>query len=209
MSLFEVNTACDSWITQNIKSPYPQNSTVKEQWWYPLCSGVSANEFKEISHWFEQIDKDKSGMITSNELEKTKFKNGIKLNVEVSKRLMKMFDVDESGTVDFYEFVALYKFVLICSDVFEKYDVDGNGSLTQKELLRAIPQLGFNCNELSCNALIKMHGSGLGKPKLNKSQFLSSAAYLCQIRTIYQTMTDGTFNRADFDKLMNLLLVIF
>ncbi|EAL49043.2 actinin-like protein putative [Entamoeba histolytica] len=209
LTFFSVQAAADAWILQNIQAAYAQDPTIQFQWWYPLVQNLSANDFRELQDWFKKIDKDKSGTLELDELLKAKWPKDMKMNNETIKRLMLIFDADNNGSIGFYEFIALYNWVKLCVATFKHFDVDQSGSLDITELQVALPQLGFNLNKQSCDALIRANKNLIGKKKLNQVQFICATSYLAQCRTIYQLTFDTHRDQLDpveFDKFINLVL---
>ena len=209
MSLFAIQAAADSWIMQNLQAAYNADPRVKGEWWFPLCQSLQASQFRELNDWFVKVDKDKSGTLELNELTKAKWPKGIKMTNETAIRLMRIFDIDGSGSIGFYEFLALYNFMNLVIDLFKKYDADKSDSMDLTEMSKALPELGFYCNMNSCKALIKMNGASLGKPRCNLTQFLSCCAYLGQIRSIYQHVFGiprEQIDQVEFNKFVNLVL---
>ncbi|EDR24953.1 grainin, putative [Entamoeba dispar SAW760] len=201
--------AADAWILQNIQAAYAQDPTIQFQWWYPLVQNLSANDFRELQDWFKKIDKDKSGILELDELLKARWPKDMKMNNDTIKRLMLIFDADNSGSIGFFEFIALYNWVKLCVATFKHFDIDQSGSLDITELQAALPQLGFNLNKQSCDALIRANKNLIGKKKLNQVQFICATSYLAQCRTIYQLTFDTHMDQLDpveFDKFINLVL---
>lgn len=53
-----------------------------------------------------------------------------------------MFDRDNSGTINFQEFQALWKYVTDWQNCFRSYDRDGSGSIDKNELKMALTSFG-------------------------------------------------------------------
>nr|BAN37741.1 grainin 1 [Entamoeba histolytica]BAN38081.1 grainin 1 [Entamoeba histolytica]BAN38482.1 grainin 1 [Entamoeba histolytica]BAN39113.1 grainin 1 [Entamoeba histolytica]BAN39420.1 grainin 1 [Entamoeba histolytica] len=211
MSLFAIQAAADAWVAQHITAAYQADPLIQREWWYPLATSISGTEFKELQDFFVKTDKDKSGSLELDELKKAKFPGGIKLDENACRHLMRIFDVDLSGSIGFYEYLALMKFVKLATAVFTKFDKDKSGNLDEQEIYAALPELGFDLNMKACKILIQLCGKGLLTKKIQIPQFISCAAYLGQIRTIYQhgfKQAQGDFNRATFSKFMNLTLML-
>ncbi|GAB1218733.1 hypothetical protein ENUP19_0003G0019 [Entamoeba nuttalli] len=209
MSLFAIQQAADAWIVQNITAAYQADENIKKEWWFPLACSISGTEFRNLQNWFIKVDKDKSGTLELTELRSARWPNGVKLDDETCRHLMRIFDVDFSGSISFYEYLAMMKFVELTTSVFRKYDVDKSGNLDLKEIQTALPDLGFDLNTKSCQVITKLCGKGLFSKKIQLPQFIGCAAYLGQIRTIYQhgfKQAQGDFNRPVFAKFLNLVM---
>ena len=53
-----------------------------------------------------------------------------------------MFDRDNSGTINFQEFMALWKYVTDWQTTFRGYDRDNSGSIDKNELRTALTSFG-------------------------------------------------------------------
>ena len=53
-----------------------------------------------------------------------------------------MFDRDQSGTINFQEFGALWKYIQDWQTTFRSYDRDNSGSIDQRELQTALTSFG-------------------------------------------------------------------
>ena len=53
-----------------------------------------------------------------------------------------MFDIDRSGTIDFEEFSALWKYVTDWQKCFRTYDTDNSGAIDEGELKYALTSFG-------------------------------------------------------------------
>ena len=53
-----------------------------------------------------------------------------------------MFDRDNSGTINFQEFMALWKYVTDWQNCFRGYDRDNSGSIDRNELKTALTSFG-------------------------------------------------------------------
>lgn len=60
-----------------------------------------------------------------------------------AKKLMKLFDNDKSGAIDFYEFAALHQFVNVMQNAFFVGDADKGGTLDSREIYTALQAGGF------------------------------------------------------------------
>ncbi len=56
-----------------------------------------------------------------------------------------MFDRDQSGTINFQEFGALWKYIQDWQTTFRSYDRDNSGSIDQRELQTALTSFGTDC----------------------------------------------------------------
>lgn len=79
--------------------------------------------------------------------------------------MIKMFDRDNTGTINVNEFCELWKYLGQWRQTFDRYDVDRSGNISQQELSSALQQMGYR--------LILGGGFSLNIFHLNQLTFLS------------------------------------
>ena len=57
--------------------------------------------------------------------------------------MIKMFDRDNTGTINVNEFCELWKYLGQWRQTFDRYDVDRSGNISQQELASALQQMGY------------------------------------------------------------------
>ncbi|KAK3008508.1 hypothetical protein RJ639_013216 [Escallonia herrerae] len=114
-----------------------------------IAENLSEEEIKGLKQMFNNMDTDRSGTITYDELKTGLSKLGSKLSESEIQQLMEAADVDKSGTIDYVEFITatmhrhrldkeenLYK-------AFQYFDKDGSGFITRDELKQAMTEYGM------------------------------------------------------------------
>ncbi|KAK8945943.1 Calcium-dependent protein kinase isoform 2 [Platanthera guangdongensis] len=114
-----------------------------------IAENLSEEEIKGLKQMFKNLDTDRSGTITYDELKTGLKKLGSKLSEAEVQQLMDAADVDKSGTIDYIEFIAatmhrhklekdehLYK-------AFQYFDKDDSGYITRDELQQAMTKYGM------------------------------------------------------------------
>ncbi|KAI7746794.1 hypothetical protein M8C21_007701 [Ambrosia artemisiifolia] len=114
-----------------------------------IAESMSEEEIKGLKAMFVNMDTDKSGSITYEELKTGLARLGSKLSEVEVKQLMEAADVDGNGTIDYIEFITatmhrhrlerdehLYK-------AFCHFDTDNSGYITMDELETAMKQYGM------------------------------------------------------------------
>ncbi|KAJ0692252.1 putative protein kinase CAMK-CDPK family [Helianthus annuus] len=114
-----------------------------------IAESMSEEEIKGLKAMFVNMDTDKSGSITYEELKTGLARLGSKLSEAEVKQLMEAADVDGNGTIDYIEFITatmhrhrlerdehLYK-------AFCHFDTDNSGYITMDELETAMKQYGM------------------------------------------------------------------
>ncbi|OVA10537.1 Protein kinase domain [Macleaya cordata] len=111
-----------------------------------IAENLSEEEIKGLKAMFTNMDTDKSGTITYEELKTGLARLGSKLSEAEVKQLMDAADVDGNGTIDYIEFITatmhrhklereehLYK-------AFQHFDADNSGFITRDELEKAMKE---------------------------------------------------------------------
>eukprot|EP00009_Paramoeba_aestuarina_P001725 CAMPEP_0201519888 /NCGR_PEP_ID=MMETSP0161_2-20130828/10328_1 /ASSEMBLY_ACC=CAM_ASM_000251 /TAXON_ID=180227 /ORGANISM="Neoparamoeba aestuarina, Strain SoJaBio B1-5/56/2" /LENGTH=261 /DNA_ID=CAMNT_0047918065 /DNA_START=162 /DNA_END=947 /DNA_ORIENTATION=- len=147
---------------------------------------ITQQEYAEMGKWFQSVDQDRSNSISVQELQNLAF-GGIPLGYDVSLKLIKVFDQDYSGTIDFMEYAALHKFIQSMQLAFCRADKNRNGSLDPHEILAALHQGGMSVVSLpTIQALFRKYAKG--RPEIGFSDFLGLVAEIALLRTKFELM---------------------
>jgi Ca2+-binding EF-hand superfamily protein len=107
--------------------------------------GMPPNVNHQLWSWFNAIDVDRSGQLTTEELQRALVNGDWQpFNIETVRLMMNMFDTDNSGTIGFNEFAALWKYIEDWKQCFQSFDVDRSGTIDQQELSQALHRFGYN-----------------------------------------------------------------
>jgi len=99
----------------------------------------------DLGFIFSQVDKDRSGHISMNELGQA-LSNGTwtPFNPETVRVMISMFDRDCNGSINFQEFTQLWDYVTRWQQTFRSYDRDNSGSIDKNELGTTLTTMGYN-----------------------------------------------------------------
>ncbi|XP_025406899.1 programmed cell death protein 6 [Sipha flava] len=105
---------------------------------------------------FQRVDKDRSGFISSDELQMA-LSNGTwtPFNPETVRLMIGMFDKQNRGTVSFEDFGALWKYVTDWQACFRSFDRDGSGNINVTELKNALTSFGYSLSEQVVSVMLK------------------------------------------------------
>lgn len=103
-----------------------------------------------------------------------------------------MFDRKQSGSIDFHEFQALWKYVTDWQNCFRSFDHDNSGSIDRTELKNALTTFG---NPLRCLLSFSIFISGF----LVSGQFVTRVAYIVVGYKLSDTFCDLLIRK--FDRL--------
>jgi len=107
---------------------------------------------------FQKVDTDRSGQISANELGQA-LSNGTwaPFNPETIRLMIGMFDRDQSGTIGFQEFAALWKYVTDWQQCFRGYDRDNSGSIDRNELKTALQSFGYRLSDQTNEMIVRKY----------------------------------------------------
>ena len=125
------------------------------QWYSAYYNQLSPQELQQVQQWFTSVDLDRSGSITSYEMAAGVFPGNLKLPQPTCAKLIHVFDTDFSGTITFYEYAALYRFVQQTQQSFYYCDRDRSGTLDPMELQTALQQAGLQVAESDLRPFLK------------------------------------------------------
>ncbi|RGB31681.1 hypothetical protein C1646_708371 [Rhizophagus diaphanus] len=152
---------------------------------------------QQLYFWFQAVDTDKSGALTTEELQKALI-NGdwSPFNIETVRLMMNMFDTDNSGTIAFQEFTGLWRYIEDWKKCFQTFDADGSGTINFAELKNALRTFGYNLSDNFVNLLIKKYDKYGGKNNAGKGDVTFDN--FVQSCVTVKTLTDA-FRRYDTD----------
>ncbi|CAG9317318.1 unnamed protein product [Blepharisma stoltei] len=107
---------------------------------------LTAEDEKELSKLFQELDTNKDGKISKEELIEGYGRMEVDFNIDID-AIMKNCDTNENGTIEFSEFLATAinwnKMISkeMVEKVFKLYDITGNGMLNLTELQYSMPMV--------------------------------------------------------------------
>jgi len=117
------------------------------------------DEFREA---FEMFDKDGDGTISPKELEDVMNSIGLQPTAEEIAEMIADVDEDQSGSIDFDEFLVMMKTrmdendpELELKEAFKVFDLDGDGLIHWKELKVTMDKLGSKLTDVEVHAMIR------------------------------------------------------
>mmetsp|Transcript_16269 Transcript_16269/g.24262 ORF Transcript_16269/g.24262 Transcript_16269/m.24262 type:complete len:235 (+) Transcript_16269:52-756(+) len=164
---------------------YQPPQSFANHWYGQYYKQMQHNELAELRKWFMSVDINRDGSITAVELQNLAF-GGRPLGFDTALKLVKVFDKDFSGTIDFYEYATLHKFIQSMQKAFAVADSDRNGTLDAREIHGALRASGFMLSFQAVNAMHRKYnkrGYGVSFP-----DFLSMAADIALLRSKFEWM---------------------
>jgi len=127
---------------------------------------------------FSMFDTNKDGTISVKELSAVTSALGLKLSQEQANGLIKNADKDGDASLSFEEFLTLLRTLphqqlndAILLSAFKKYDVNGDGFITAKELRDTMRILGEDLNDANVQNMISAADTD-GDGRVNYEEFL-------------------------------------
>eukprot|EP00275_Glaucocystis_incrassata_P000352 EC118895.1.p1 GENE.EC118895.1~~EC118895.1.p1 ORF type:complete len:138 (+),score=5.02 EC118895.1:79-492(+) len=115
----------------------------------------------QLWHWFSTVDRDRSGRIDAAELKMALKTGGSEFNDDTTRLMIRMFDMNLSGCIDFNEFAALWKYIGDWKRCSDSYDKDRSGSINEQELRTALTSFGYNFSSAVYAVLLKKFNKGV------------------------------------------------
>ncbi|CBY24425.1 unnamed protein product [Oikopleura dioica] len=98
----------------------------------------------QVAKWFNKVDTNRTGMLNAEELQLALRNNDLTtFDIETVSLMIRMFDKDNTGTIDVNEFCQLWKYLGDWRGSFDRFDRDGGGSIDERELGNALNELGY------------------------------------------------------------------
>ncbi|ODV62634.1 EF-hand, partial [Ascoidea rubescens DSM 1968] len=94
---------------------------------------------------FQYVDKDRSGYLSARELSDALFNHdGTRFEPSTIRLMVKLFDKDNSNSLDFKEFYFLNRYLIYWRKTFHEMDADRSGTITYDEYLVTLQKFQFN-----------------------------------------------------------------
>ncbi|GAM17240.1 hypothetical protein SAMD00019534_004150, partial [Acytostelium subglobosum LB1] len=152
-------------------------------WYYSLFTGLQQAQLMEMNGWFISMDRDRSGTISNVELQYLVI-GGTPLGLDTATKLIRCFDINRNGQIDFYEYAALHAFVNHLYRCFVANDRNYSGTIDAREIHAALISAGFNLPFHTIN-LYFLRYSPIGHPLLF-TQYLNLCASVALARSLFE-----------------------
>lgn len=181
-------------------------------------SGFSSREVELLRAQFGHYDSDKSGAISAKELQQLLAALGEPATLANAQELIRQVDADNSGQVEFDEFLQLLGrqrrknrysapldlAVLVFSATelenlkrqFMRLDLDGSGSIDEHELAALVKKLGRKAEEFDLRAMLREVDAD-GSGSIGFGEFLQIVAAMTKNK-------DGGASKSAFASLLEL-----
>ncbi|KAF9362614.1 hypothetical protein BGX34_005825 [Mortierella sp. NVP85] len=130
----------------------------------------------DLRRWFDAVDTDRSGQLSTEELQRALVN-------------------DNSGLITFPEFAGLWKYIEDWRQCFRAFDQDGSGYIDFNELKRAMTTFGYNLSDKFLHLIIKKYDK---RGKHSEGRGDVSFDNFVQIAVTVKSLTDA-FKRIDIE----------
>merc|ERR1712137_14774 len=178
-------------------------SHAQNNWYAQYYNQIQQAEMQKLQAWFATVDTDRSGSITATELQRVTF-GGYTLGLDNAIKLVKVFDKDRSGTIDFYEYASLHQFITLMQSAFTQADHDRNGALDAREIHTALGKSGFTIGFQPTQLFFAKVAQG--GHTINFPQFLRMGADIALLKSKFEwadTDRDGMIH-INFGQLLEI-----
>ncbi|OAQ72340.1 EF-hand protein [Pochonia chlamydosporia 170] len=122
-------------------APQPQSRPPPQQQHHPPPSPApdATGADPTLLPLFRAVDKDGTGQLSEKELSAA-LVNGdwTSFDIQTVRMMIRMFDSDRNGTINFDEFCGLWSFLASWRTLFDRFDVDRSGNISLQEFTDAL-----------------------------------------------------------------------
>ncbi|KAK3178877.1 hypothetical protein OEA41_001014 [Lepraria neglecta] len=139
---------------------------------------------------FKAVDNSQTGQLTERELGKA-LVNGDYTNFDghTVRMMIRMFDVDKSGSINFEEFCGLWAFLASWRSLFDRFDEDKSGSISFDEYTNALVTFGYRLSATFVNFLYTTYDKS-GEGRMSFDLFVQSCIILKRMTDVFKRYDD-------------------
>ncbi|KAI9128500.1 hypothetical protein K1719_001493 [Acacia pycnantha] len=150
-----------------------------------------------LREWFDRVDSDRSGNITALQLKRALSVGNLEFSLSVVQQMIRMYDFDRNGTMDFEEFVALNNFLLKVQHAFSDLE-RGRGFLVPEDVHEALVKIGFRLDSPAFyTACESFDQSKNGRFRLD--DFISLCIFVQSARNLFNSFDTAKQGRVTLD----------
>jgi len=123
------------------------------------------------------------------------------------KLMVKMFDVDRSGTIGLQEFVGLWGYLEQWRGLFRRFDTDNSGAIDRREFSDALSAFGYRLSDKFINILFVSYDRK-GNGQISFDLFIQSMVTVKTLTEVFKTLDsdrDG-FITIGFEQFLEVIL---
>ncbi|KAG6015604.1 hypothetical protein E4U43_005041 [Claviceps pusilla] len=157
---------------------------------------------------FRAVDKDGTGQLSERELS-TALVNGdwTAFDIQTVRMMIRMFDTDRNGTINFDEFCGLWSFLASWRTLFDRFDVDRSGNISLQEFTDALIAFRYRLSPAFVELLFRTYDKR-GEGVMSFDLFVQSCISLKRMTDVfkkYDADRDGFITLSFEDFLSEIL----
>ncbi|XP_020094514.1 peflin-like isoform X1 [Ananas comosus] len=150
-----------------------------------------------LREWFDRVDSDHTGNVAAPQLQRALAVGNLNFPLSVVQQMIRMYDFDRNGTMNFEEFVALNKYLLKVQNVFSALQRD-RGFLNLDEVYEALVKLGFSLDSPAFYTVCESFDKNkMGMIRLD--EFISLCIFIQSARNLFNSFDTSKQGRVTLD----------
>lgn len=151
----------------------------------------------QLRQWFDAIDVDRSGQLDAGELQKALALGGLHFSLNLSNKMIRIHDRDNSGAVNIKEFGTLHQFLLDTQNRFQQADTRRQGRVDKKAIERSLQSQGYKLDGPAFHTLFNAYN-----PERNGTMDLTEFIAM----TLFLQSANATFTAFDQQRMGRVTL---
>lgn len=145
---------------------------------------------EQLLRLFRDLDKSARGFVTEAQLAQT-LVNGdaTKFDPVTVNMMVRMFDSDRNGELEFEEFCGLWRFLEKWCDIFNKFDADHSGTISLDEFKAALVSFQYRLSDAFVEFIFHVYDHG-HKGVITFDIFMQSCITLKRMTDIFKKYDD-------------------
>lgn len=144
---------------------------------------------RQLRDLFHRLDRDRNGRLNESELQSALTNNdGAQFKSSTVLLMIKMFDTQLSGGIDFKDFFHLWNYITHWRKIFVRYDVDKNQKISFAEYQSALEGIGYRLPTDEALYIFQKYGD-IAPNKvmyLNFDMFVESVVWLLRCTNVFK-----------------------
>ncbi|GMM37536.1 hypothetical protein DASC09_048610 [Saccharomycopsis crataegensis] len=129
------------------------------------ATGQEQQQYENMKRVFMGFDRDRSNSLDINELSQALYNaDGSRFDLSTIQMMVKLFDEDNSKTLDFREFYFLTKYLNHWNNTFRKADSNRSGTISLSEYVKAVESFGYRIRFETIRYIFNSFASGAPPP---------------------------------------------
>ncbi|KAG5949999.1 hypothetical protein E4U53_005570 [Claviceps sorghi] len=135
---------------------------------------------------FRAVDKDGTGQLSEQELSAA-LVNGdwTAFDLQTVRMMIRMFDTDRNGTINFDEFCGLWSFLASWRTLFDRFDVDRSGNISLQEFTDALIAFRYRLSPAFVELLFRTYDKR-GEGVMSFDLFVQSCISLKRMTDVFK-----------------------